>query len=206
MRRGWGLLLGGWVLLLSACAVGSRQLPPSTVYDFGFAGTTGAGGGAWSGVALEVRTPPWFDALSIDYRLNYDDPLRPREYADSRWAANPGILIAQRLRQSQGFSVAAAAAPCLLRIEVQEFSHVFDAPAASRGVLQGSMTLVDGKRRAVAERRFFVERAALRSDARGGVEALVRTVSGFEEQLLAWPRALGANPDASGCFPRSSPK
>lgn len=201
MRRGWGLLVGGWILLLSACAVGSRQLPPSAVYDFGFAGAAGGAGGAWSGVALDLRSPPWFDALSIDYRLNYDDPLRPREYADSRWAANPGILIAQRLRQSQGFSAAVAAAPCLLRIEVQEFSQVFDAPAVSRGVLQGSMTLVDGKRRAVAERRFFVERGALTSDARGGVEALVRAVSGFEEQLLAWQKTLGTNPEAGGCFP-----
>ncbi|SDI58742.1 ABC-type transport auxiliary lipoprotein family protein [Propionivibrio dicarboxylicus] len=206
MRRVRYVLAGGWILLLSACAVGSRQLPPSAVYDFGLAGAAGADGGAWVGIALEVRTPPWFDALSIDYRLNYDDPLRPREYADSRWAANPGGLIAQRLRQSLGFPAAGATSVCLLRIDVQEFSHVFDAPTVSRGVLQGSMTLVDGKRRVVAERRLFVERAATRSDARGGVEALVRTVSGFQEELAAWSQALGSNPDARGCFSRSPPK
>lgn len=188
-------------MLLSACAVGSRHLPPSAVYDFGLAGVAGAEEGVWAGIALEVRSPPWFDALSIDYRLNYDEPLRPREYADSRWAANPGVLIAQRLRQTQGFSAAGATSACLLRIDVQEFSHVFDSPTVSRGVLQGSAVLVDGKRRAVADRRFFVEQPATTADARAGVEALVRAVSGFETQLVAWQKALRTLPNAGGCFP-----
>lgn len=204
MRRRWGVLAVCGFLSLSACALGPRAAPPSSVYDFGLAG--GAGGdGAWTGIALELRSPAWFDALGIDYRLNHDDPLRPREYADSRWAANPGFLMAQRLRQIHGFSPSGMPSACLLRIEVQVFAQVFDAPTVSRGVFQGDVSLVDGKRRVLAERRFFVERPATTSDARGGVEALVLAVSAFAEELGAWPRALAAVPDAARCFSRSPP-
>ena len=65
-----------------------------------------------------------------------DDPLKLRSYAGSRWAGAPGLLLAQRLRQQIGVvgSGGQTATNCLLRLDLQEFSQVFDTPLQSRGL------------------------------------------------------------------------
>ena len=114
--------------LLAACAGGPRNAPPAEVYDFGLPAPPLAKDGGWSKLALEVRAPYWFDSLSIEYRLLYDDPLKLRSYAGSRWAGAPGLLLAQRLRQQLGFlgGSGRTAVSCVLRLDLQEFSQVFD--------------------------------------------------------------------------------
>ena len=195
--KAYAVLVVGLGLFLSACG-GIRQVTPVAVYDFGLtSGQPGPEGMA--GIALEVRSPPWFDSLGVDYRLAYDDPLRPREYANARWAANPGVLLARRLVQQFGVSgvVGDTAAACLLRIELQEFSQVFDSPAASRGVIQAKLALVDGKRRTLAEKPVTVAVVAKTPDARGGVGALVLAVHDFQQVVAAWlaeSRVGGAGP------------
>ena len=178
--------------LLAGCAGGPSAAPP-TVYDFGLpvpvlrASGAGAPAGAIGhelGIAIDVRTPPWFDSPGIAYRLAYDDPLKRREYADSRWTANPGLLLTQRLRQQLGAPDATTA--CALRIELQEFSQVFDSPQHSRALLQAAATLIDATQRVLAERRFLVEKPVATPDARGGVSALVEAGDDFGRQLAAW--------------------
>ena len=165
------------IALLAGCAASPSAVQP-TVYDFGLpvsalAGQGGAGAEAMS-LAVDVHTPPWFDSPGIDYRLAYDDPLKRREYADSRWAANPGLLLTQRLHQQLGAPDAAGAAEaCTLRIELQEFSQVFDSPQHSRALLQANAILTDAMRCVIAERQFVAEKNAATPDARGGVGALV---------------------------------
>lgn len=184
------------IALLAGCAASPSAVQP-TVYDFGLpvsalAGQGGAGAEAMS-LAVDVHTPPWFDSPGIDYRLAYDDPLKRREYADSRWAANPGQLLTQRLRQQLGAPDAAGAAEaCTLRIELQEFSQVFDSPQHSRALLQATAILTDATRRVIAERRFVTEKNAATPDARGGVGALVETGNALGQQLADWLGTLNA--------------
>lgn len=176
-------------LLLGGCAVTTRNAPPAVVYDFGPPVARVSANGAWPGLALAVRSPPWFDSLNVDYRLAYDDPLVLREYAGSRWAGSPGVLVAQRLAQQLGTvgdGSAGGSAACLLRVDLQEFAQRFDTPLASAGVVQGSVSLFDDRRRLLAERRFAVEQPATRADAQGGARALMLASNEFGRQIAAW--------------------
>ena len=179
-------------LLLSACVGGARNTPSIAVYDFGLPAARLVADGTWSRLALEVRSPPWFDSLSVDYRLAYEDPLKQREYAGSRWAGAPGILLAQRLRQQLGtVSVTGnTLSLCLLRVELQEFSQVFDSPQRSRGVLQGSVSLIDVKRQLVAERQLAIEKPAATADAQGGIDALAAASTELGQLIADWLAGL----------------
>ena len=191
--------------LLSACVGGTKNVPPAVVFDFGLPAARLVADGTWSRLALEVRSPSWFDSLNVDYRLAYDDPLRQREYAGSRWAGSPGVLLAQRLRQQLGVVSAAgnAAADCLLRVELQEFSQVFDSPQQSRGVLQASVGLIDPGRRMLAERPVAIDTPSATADAHGGVNALVAASSELGQQLAGWLAGLEKSGALKAC--RSGP-
>lgn len=174
------------LLLLGGCAVGARNSPPLTVYDFGLPAARLPAAENWPRVALDVRSPAWFDSLNIDYRLAYDNPLKRREYADSRWAGAPGVLLAQRLRQQLGTVNDSGISACLLRIELQEFSQVFASPQQSRALIQASVQLFDARRRPLVARQLTVERPAASNDAAGGVAALVDASNDFGVQLAGW--------------------
>ena len=190
-------------LSLSGCAVGPESGRSMAVYDFGLPAARTGIEGAWSRIALEVVAPPWFDALNVDYRLAYDDPLKQREYSGSRWAGTPGVLLAQRLRQRLGMASSSgnAAASCLLRFELQEFSQVFDAPTQSRGVLQGTASLIDTRKQRIAGKDFMIEKPAASQDARGGVDALVAAGSELSSQLGVWLGALEKSQALGPCQP-----
>lgn len=190
-------------LLLGGCAVSPENGRSMAVYDFGLPAARAGGEGEWPRIALEVVAPPWFDALNVDYRLAYDDPLKQREYAGSRWAGAPGVLLAQRLRQRLGMASSSgnAAANCLLRFELQEFSQVFDAPTQSRGVLQGTASLIDARKQRIAGKDFLIEKPAASQDARGGVDALVAAGSELASQLGAWLGALEKSKGMEPCQP-----
>ena len=188
-------------LLLSACVGGAGNSVPSVTYDFGLPVARLAVGGAWPGLSLEVRSPPWFDSTNVDYRLAYADPLTRRQYVGSRWAGAPAQLIAQRLRQQLGVvsTTANSATDCLIRVELQEFSQVFDSPQSSRGVLTASVSLIDGKRRVVAERLAVIDKPALGADASGGVQALVAASTEFGRLLSDWLLELEKNGGLKSC-------
>ncbi|HCZ15881.1 MAG TPA: hypothetical protein DHV85_15095 [Candidatus Accumulibacter sp.] len=188
--------------LLAACAGGPRSSPPSEVYDFGLPVQRLIADGRWSKLALEIRAPYWFDSLSIEYRLLYDDPLKLRGYAGSRWAGAPALLLAQRLRQQLGVvgSSGHTAVTCLLRLDLQEFAQSFDTPQSSRGVLQGTASVLDGRHRVVAERAFAIEQAAASADARGGVRALVSASEELGRQIAAWLNELEKSGTLKSCL------
>lgn len=200
-RRFCPMLLAA--LLLGGCAVSPENGRSMAVYDFGLPAARAGGEGEWPRIALEVVAPPWFDALNVDYRLAYDDPLKQREYSGSRWAGAPGVLLAQRLRQRLGMASSSgnAAANCLLRFELQEFSQVFDAPTQSRGVLQGTASLIDARKQRIAGKDFLIEKPAASQDARGGVDALVAAGSELASQLGAWLGALEKGKGMELCQP-----
>lgn len=179
-------------LLLAACAGGGRNTQAPIVYDFGVPAARLAGDDAWSKLALEIKAPNWFDSPNIAYRLAYEDPLKLRDYPGSRWAGTPAQLLAQRLRQQLGVAGATSntAADCLLRVDLQEFSQIFDAPQQSRAALHASLTLLDGRRRLVVERVLAIERPAASADAHGGVVALVAASDELGRQMAGWLRGL----------------
>ena len=172
---------------LASCTGMVQKMPPPSVYDFGPVlqekATNSRGG-----IVLEVRSPSWFETLGVDYRLAYDDPLRPREYANSRWAANPATLLARRLVPQLGLAGLAGdvAAGCLLRVELYEFSQVFHSSTESRGVIHARLSLIDAKRRPLADWRVTVERPAATPDARGGVGALVAAGDDLGQVIGHW--------------------
>ena len=188
-------------LLLSACVGGAGNSVPSETYDFGLPVARLAVGGTWPGLSLEVRSQSWFDSTNVDYRLAYADPLTRRQYVGSRWAGAPAQLIAQRLRQQLGVVSATAnsATDCLIRVELQEFSQVFDSPQSSRGVLTASVSLIDGKRRVVAERLAVIDKPALGADASGGVQALFAASTEFGRLLSDWLLELEKNGGLKSC-------
>ena len=174
--------------VLAACAGSARNAPPAAVYDFGPPVERLAEGSPWSSVALEIRAPYWFDSLGIEYRLLYENPLKLRSYAGSRWAGPPALLLSQRLRQQLGLVpvTGQTAVSCVLRLELHEFSQLFDTPQRSRAMLQGNATLLDARHRIVAERVVASEQPAATDDARGGVMALVAASEALGRQLATW--------------------
>jgi cholesterol transport system auxiliary component len=188
-------------LLLSACFGGAKNSVPLAIYDFGLPPAPLAGAAAWSKIALEIKAPVWFDSVTIPYRLAYEDPLRLREYAGSRWAGAPSQLLGQRLRQQLGVVSATgnSAVDCLLRLDLQAFSQVFDAPAQSRGVVHGSVSVLDARRRIIATQPVAVEQAAGSSDARGGVLALVAASDELGRQLARWLEGLDRQGRLGSC-------
>lgn len=144
-------------------------------------------------VIYDVSAPAWLDSPSIYYRLAYQDAARPQAYADSRWVASPAELIATRLRgrlapSGKGGIVHpadGARASYALRVELNEFTQVFDAPGRSRAVVRLRASVL-GSRALIAQKSFSVERPASTPDAEGGVRALIGASDEAVDQLVAW--------------------
>ncbi|HPT50228.1 MAG TPA: ABC-type transport auxiliary lipoprotein family protein [Accumulibacter sp.] len=185
---------------LVAC-VGGRNAPPAEVYDFGLSPPPTAAGVPWTGVALEVRAPPWVNTPAVEYRLLYDTPLRLRAYAGSRWAGEPAQLLAQRLRQQLGITAGGSHAParCLLRVELQEFSQLFDSPQGSHGTLRGTLEVFDASQRRLATQPFDIATPAATADARGGVAALVTSSKELGREIAAWLNDQEKHGRLTGC-------
>ena len=187
-------------VLLSACVTRSASKPPA-VFDFGLPPERSATVDSWTKLGLEVDAPAWADSREIVYRLAYENPLERREYAESRWAGAPVVLIEQSLRQQLGLmgNTGLPTFSCLLRIELREFSQVFDAPGQSRGVLHGHASLIDKRRNVVSGREFVIEKPAASPGAHGGVAALVDANSEFGRQLAGWLDDQGRHGESLGC-------
>ena len=93
---------------------------------------------------------------------------------------------------------------CLLRVELQEFSQVFDSPQRSRGVLQGSVSLIDVKRQLVAERQLAIEKPAATADAQGGIDALVAASSELGQKIADWLAGLEKASALKSCRPQAT--
>ncbi len=162
----------------------------------------------------EIEAAGALDGSAILYRLGYADANQLRPYAMARWTAPPPQLVRQRLREQLGvrrpvlnLGEAAALAreggvtPRVLRIELEEFAHYFDAPAQSAGVVRLRATLLDntsGGEKLVGQRSIAVQRPAATADAPGGVRALVAAVDEAAAQLNQWLAQMPAAAAAAG--------
>ena len=185
--------------LLAGCSVGPQTHYGFASYDFGLprAGKDATPRLQQDLLVAELSAPGWMDNSGIYYRLAYQDPTRPQAYAHSRWVMPPAALLGRKLRaRIAGASTAAVFTPAdavradyTLRLDLEEFSQVFEAADKSRAVVRLRATLVRG-RAIVAQQDFGVERAAPSANAEGGVRALIAASDEAGSTLIDW---LAAN-------------
>ena len=195
-------LLAGAVL--SGCsALPDKPVRPD-VYDFGpGAVALAAVVPGLATIALgEVEVGAALDSSALQYRLAYADAQQLRPYAQARWSMPPAQLLRQRLREHLGQSRAVvspgeggleAAAPLQLRVELQEFSQLFQSPTSSVGLVRLRASVVrptaQGER-LLAQRSFVVQRGAASHDAVGGVKALAQASDAAVAEIEQWLQQL----------------
>jgi cholesterol transport system auxiliary component len=167
----------------SAASIAQRQpLPPLVIADIEGAGA--------------------LDGSAVLYRLGYANANELRAYALARWSAPPPQLVRQRLREQLGrerpvLNLGESASlvresgvlPHVLRLELEEFVHVFDAPERSHGALRLRATLLANTaagERLLGQRSIAIDRPAASHDAPGGVRALTAATDAAAAEISLW--------------------
>jgi cholesterol transport system auxiliary component len=149
------------------------------------------------------------DNMAVLYRLGYADAQQLRPYSQARWSMPPAQLVRQRVREKLGqrravFSAGASVAlnrsqnavlPLLLRLDLEEFSHLFTAPNESAGLIRLRATLLEvtpAGEKLVGQRNVIVQRPAPSSDAPGGVQALTAATDAAIEEIDQWLQQAAA--------------
>jgi cholesterol transport system auxiliary component len=193
-------------LALSACALPSPPARP-LVYDFG-PGSLIAPAAPPARLAPlvlgDIEATPALDSTALLYRLAYADAQQLQPYALARWSMTPAQLLRQRLREHLGqqrallnpgdTGMGAATAPLTLRVELEEFSQLFESPDKSVGLLRLRATLVQpgpGGEKGLAQRSLIIQRPAPTPDAAGGVRALTAAADAAVRELAQWLAGLG---------------
>ena len=185
--------------LLAGCAMAPHSRDGIASYDFGLPRPDKEANARLQHDLLvaSLSALAWMDNAGIYYRLAYQDVTRPQAYALSRWVMPPAALLGQRLRASIARASKAAVftpadgarADYTLRLELEEFSQVFDAADKSRAVVRLRASLIRN-RGVVAQQGFSAERAAATPNAEGGVQALIAASDDAGNSLIDW---LAAN-------------
>jgi cholesterol transport system auxiliary component len=77
----------------------------------------------------------------------------------------------------------------MLRIELEEFSQVFDTATQSWGLLRLRATLLDnmqGGEKLLAQRTFVIRKPAPAPDATGGAQALAAATDAAADEIGQW--------------------
>jgi cholesterol transport system auxiliary component len=181
-------------LACAACSISPISTSSEvTQYDFGPAPARKPASLRQALLVYDVSAPGWLDSPFIYYRLAYQDAARPLAYADSRWVGPPAELIGSRVRGRLAASgkggivhpADGARASYALRVELDEFAQVFDAPKQSRAVVRLRASVL-GRSALLAQKSFSVERPASTPDAEGGVRALIEASDEAVDQLVDW--------------------
>jgi len=186
---------------LTACAQLQPQ-PRAAVFDFGPGATAAVSSDRMAPlpalVLADVESSVALDTTAVLYRLGYSDAQQLRPYALARWSMAPAQLVRQRLREQLGVrravlqaaqGVGAAKPAMTLHLELDEFSHWFDAVEHSSGLVRMRATLAQsdgGVERLVAQRSFVVQRPATSQDAAGGVRALTVATDALIQEIEQW--------------------
>lgn len=153
-------------------------------------------------VLADVDAAGGLQGSAVLYRLGYADEHQLRPYSQARWTAPAPQLVLQRLREQIGrdrmvLSPGEGAAlgrtggllPRALRVELEEFTHLFRSPTESVGLLRLRATLLEnnaGGEKLLAQRRVVIQRPAPTADAPGGVRALTAAVDAAADELAQW--------------------
>ncbi len=198
--------------LMAGCSALPAPPPRADVYDFGpgpLAGAPADRGAQLPPIALpEVAVAgPVEGSTAVLYRLAYDDPRHLRPYGQARWSQPPAQLVQQALRDQLGLRravlmgdegasqlVDTGKPPVVLRVEIEEFSQVFQSPKASTGVLRLRASLADSTQageKLMAQRVFVVQRPAPTADARGGTLAMAEAAAMAAQDVAQWVERMG---------------
>lgn len=212
-KHGAWLAAGLLALLLAGCS--NLPTPPQAVvrYDLGMAPALQPAGVALAPVALtQMQAPRQADgSTAVHYRLAYADAQILHAYAQARWSLPPAQMVQQRLREHLGqggravLSAEAGEIPPsvqgrqvpVLRLALEEFSHVFTSVNDSAGWVRVRATLVDPAPqgdRLLAQQVFDVRQAAAAANASAGVQALAQGVDVVGQQLLQWLQTANLQP------------
>jgi cholesterol transport system auxiliary component len=183
-------------MLVTGCSFGPAPAPPIAVYDFGIDTPKLQAVRFSATLALEdLRSPNWLHSPAIVYRLAYRDIARLHPYSLSRWAAPPPVLVTERLRSALGkvargsFTAVAdgVRSDYVLRVDLDSFVQVVDAPNSARGIIRARASLIDAAQRSLrAQRMFEVEQSSPSVDAPGAVRALSAATDLLIAQLIDW--------------------
>ncbi|PLC43808.1 ABC transporter [Ralstonia pickettii] len=205
-RRTYALPALMALLLLAACS--SAPVAPAALYDFGLAPAASAGARLPTALRVaDVAGPGWMDGNAIYYRLAYAQSQRTDVYANSRWVESPVSLFDARLRNAAAGRGQVVGYPTpdvpSLRVELVDFSQVFDRPDASRGVvrLRATVSLARG---VIDQRVVQAEAPAPSADAAGGVAALTQASDKAISEVLDWVAGLPLAASPSSAPARSA--
>lgn len=189
---------------LAGCSALDKPVRPS-LYDFGPGATAAPAVPAapLSPLVLaEIEVTGAFDGTAVLYRLGYADANQLRPYGQARWSAQPAQLVRLRVRDqlsrtrvvldpsdSGVLARTGGSAPRVLRLDLEEFSHLFEAPDRSSGLVRLRATLMDNTpagEKLLGQRSIVVQRPAATQDAPGGVRALAAAVDAAAGELSQW--------------------
>ncbi|WP_397408558.1 ABC-type transport auxiliary lipoprotein family protein [Polaromonas sp.] len=197
------------VLALGACSALPDKPLRAALYDFGpgpLSTLPATRQAPLPPLALsDISTPGGaLDNQAVLYRLAYADAQQLRPYSQARWSMPPAQLVRQRLRETLGRdraifnagegpalnrSAALGATPRTLQLQLEEFSHLFQSPGSSTGLVRLHATLVENTpsgEKLLAQRYFTVQRPATSADAPGGVRALTAATDAAIEEISQW--------------------
>jgi cholesterol transport system auxiliary component len=114
----------------------------------------------------------------------------------------PAQLLRQRLREqlgqrravlNPGEGATAGDSPWLLRVELEEFSQLFESATSSSGLVRLRASVAQNSpqgEKLMGQRSFVVQRPALSPDASGGVHALAAATDAAIEEIEQWLQQL----------------
>nr|WP_315463379.1 ABC-type transport auxiliary lipoprotein family protein [uncultured Rhodoferax sp.] len=149
-------------------------------------------------VLADVQGPLALEGAAVLYRLAYSDAQMLRPYAQARWSMPPALLLRHHLRSTLSAQrpvlhvnegAPSPAGALVLRLELEEFSQLFDSPSTSRGLVRMRATLLQASPSGdmlLAQRTLAVSSPAPSPDAAGGVRALTTAVQVLTAQLDEW--------------------
>ncbi len=198
-------------LWLVGCSVLPKPPAAAVRYDFGPVpvATAPAPQAQRPAIALaEIEAPGLRDAeTSVLYRLAYAEAQVVRPYQLARWTRPPAQLVQQRLSSGLGRDRVVLMGgegpsqpkvqgqlPALLRVELEEFSHVFLSAQESVGWVRLRASLVDRRPQGdmlVGQTTFVVQQPAAGADAASGVRALTQATDKVVADMQAWLLQLG---------------
>jgi cholesterol transport system auxiliary component len=188
-------------LALSAALLGGCALPTPPArfesYDLGPLPAAAAASAAGSPVTAPivwngVSAPQAIDGTAIIYRLLYvQGGQQLRSYAGARWVDAPAQLLGQRLRAALAatrsvVNVDAGLTVPELRIELDDFSQVFESPQQSLGLVRLRVTLLAPGTSQVEQRSFAARVPTASNDAPGGALALKAAADQVIGEVVAW--------------------
>ncbi len=211
-RRGGAAATAGIAvaLALAGCGVLPDKPRRATLYDFGPGLVVPAAAAAATPAVSSlpplalagIEANPRLDGTQLLYRLGYADPNELRSYGLARWSMAPAQLLGQRLRdalsarrtvlasdESAAVARTGGLAPETLHVTLEEFSHYFESPGASVGLVRLHATLLRGAPggdRVLGQKSFTVRWPAPSPDAAGGVKALAAASDVAVAGIVQW--------------------